>query len=91
MTIEKAPPGGVLPLSTVQSAFLALLRIAIGWHFAYEGLSKVLDPGWSSAAYLESASWVGSGMFHWMASDPAILRVVDLLNAWGLLLVGAPA
>ena len=89
MAIEKDPPKEAMPLSTVQSAFLALLRIAIGWHFAYEGLSKVLDPGWSSAAYLESASWVGSGMFHWMASDPAILRVVDLLNAWGLLLVGA--
>ena len=29
-----------------------VLRIMIGWHFLYEGIVKLLDPRWSSAAYL---------------------------------------
>jgi uncharacterized membrane protein YphA (DoxX/SURF4 family) len=30
------------------------LRIAIGWYFLYEGWSKLLHPGWTSAGYLKS-------------------------------------
>ena len=76
------------PLNPFQSLALALMRIAIGWHFAYEGVVKVLNPEWSAKGYLESASWIGSEVFHWMASNPTILWAVDKLNAWGLVLVG---
>ena len=31
---------------------LVILRILIGWHFLYEGISKLVNPYWSSAAYL---------------------------------------
>ena len=31
---------------------LVTLRVLIGWHFLYEGISKVINPYWSSAAYL---------------------------------------
>ena len=29
---------------------LVLLRVLIGWHFLYEGVSKLINPYWSSAA-----------------------------------------
>ena len=35
---------------------LALVRIAIGWHFLYEAFTKLLDPGWTSSGYLESST-----------------------------------
>ena len=74
--------------SGVELALLALLRIGVGWHFAYEGLSKLLDSTWTSKAYLESASGIGAELFHWMAANPTALRTVDFLNVWGLLLIG---
>ena len=34
----------------------ALMRIAIGWHFLYEGLWKLMQPdGWSCVSYLGAA------------------------------------
>jgi len=71
-----------------QQAFLVLLRMAIGWHFLYEGLVKVWTPGWTSAPYLADSRWLLSGLFHWIVAHPAVLRAVDLLNVWGLVLVG---
>jgi len=68
---------------------VALLRVAIGWHFLYEGLSKLLDPAWTAAGYLRSAQWVLAEVFHWMADTPRVLAVVDLLNTWALILIGA--
>jgi hypothetical protein len=62
--------------------------MGIGWHFLYEGLVKVLSPAWTSAPFLAESRWVLSGFFHWVAAHPAVLRAVDLLNAWGLVLVG---
>ena len=65
-----------------------LARILIGWHFLYEGVVKLLSPGWSAQAYLEGSRWIFSAFFHRMASDPTLLQVVDFLNVWGLMLVG---
>jgi thiosulfate dehydrogenase (quinone) large subunit len=69
-------------------AALVLLRMGIGWHLLYEGLVKLLSPGWTSAAFLAESRWLLSDVFHWIAAQPAVLRVVDLLNVWGLLLIG---
>lgn len=66
----------------------SLLRIAIGWHFLYEGIIKLADPGWTSAWYLKSSQWLFSGVFTWVAETPAALQVVDFLNMWGLVLIG---
>ena len=76
------------PLNPIQSLVLALMRVAIGWHFAYEGVAKVLNPDWSAEGYLKSANWIGAELFHWLASNPTVLSAVNLLNAWGLVLVG---
>jgi uncharacterized membrane protein YphA (DoxX/SURF4 family) len=64
------------------------LRIVIGWHFLYEGLVKLFDPGWSSGWYLITAQGFLAGFFHMLGSNAAILSVVDFLNIWGLILIG---
>jgi uncharacterized membrane protein YphA (DoxX/SURF4 family) len=71
-----------------QEAFLILLRMGIGWHLLYEGLVKLVSPGWTSAPFLAESRWLFSGAFHWIAAHPLVLRVVDLLNVWGLVLIG---
>ncbi len=67
---------------------LVIVRLAIGWHFLYEGWIKVVDPGWTAAGYLESATGPLAGLFGWMASSTAAVAVIDVLNAWGLTLIG---
>jgi uncharacterized membrane protein YphA (DoxX/SURF4 family) len=71
-----------------QEAFLILLRMGIGWHFLYEGLVKLLSPGWTSAPFLAESRWLFSSAFQWIAAHPAVLWVVDRLNVWGLVLIG---
>lgn len=68
---------------------LVALRVLVGWHFLYEGLVKVMQPDWTSASYLSSSQWLLSDTFHWIASTPSVLRVVDVMNECGLILIGA--
>ncbi len=68
---------------------LVILRVAIGWHFLYEGITKLMNPDWSSLGYLMDSKGIFEGMFHSMAGNPAILNVMDFMNVWGLILVGA--
>ena len=68
---------------------LLLLRIFIGWHFLYEGLVKLLSEGWSSEAYLKGSVGFLSGFYHWLASDPGMVQVIDFMNIWGMILLGA--
>lgn len=68
---------------------LALLRIVIGWHFLYEGVAKMLHPGWTAADYLKSSTGPAAGLFHWLGSQAGMVAVVDRLNVWGLAAVGA--
>jgi uncharacterized membrane protein YphA (DoxX/SURF4 family) len=67
---------------------LSLLRIAIGWHLLYEGLIKLFNPGWTASGYLESATGPLAGLFHAMAANEMILAIVNILNTWGLVLIG---
>jgi len=39
-------------LSRLQMATVVALRVLIGWHFLYEGLSKLTTPGWSAKRWL---------------------------------------
>ena len=64
------------------------LRILVGWHFLYEGLAKLFTPSWSAYSYLINSKWIFSGFFNWMASLEGVLKVVDFLNIWGLILIG---
>jgi uncharacterized membrane protein YphA (DoxX/SURF4 family) len=74
--------------SGVLRIFLTLIRMLIGWHFMYEGLAKALMPNWSAAGYLMSSHWLFSGFFHRIAENPLLLQIVNLLNIYGLVLIG---
>ena len=65
-----------------------LIRILIGWHFLYEGVTKVIAENWSSASYLAGSKWIFAPVFHWMAGYSGIISVVDFLNIWGMTLIG---
>jgi uncharacterized membrane protein YphA (DoxX/SURF4 family) len=72
----------------LQTALLTLLRIAIGWHFLYEGHAKFFSGSWTSAGYLEASRWVLGGAFQWMASHPGVIALVDAVNIGGQILIG---
>ena len=67
---------------------LVLLRILIGWHFLYEGISKLVNPYWSSAAYLLDSKWIFSSLAERIVANPTLLEVTDSVNMWGLTIVG---
>ena len=71
-----------------KTLFITLLRVGIGWHFFYEGLSKLLTPEWTATGFLASTNSFLSGFYHWMAQSPAMMQVVDFLNIYGLILIG---
>lgn len=67
---------------------LVILRMLIGWHFLYEGMVKLWNPGWSARGYLmDSQGWF-AGLFQEMASNETVSNLVDVLNVWGLILIG---
>lgn len=74
---------------TWQTRVLVMLRFMIGWHLLYEGIVKLLKPEWSSQAFLRESQGLFSGIADWMVSNPSVLAVVDSLNTWGLILIGA--
>ncbi|MFC2124761.1 DoxX family protein [Bacteroidota bacterium] len=67
---------------------MTVLRILIGWHFLYEGISKLAMGNWSSYAYLMDSKWLFSGLFHSIIANPTTLAIMDFLNIWGLILIG---
>jgi len=74
--------------SNPQLIVFTLLRVAIGWHFLYEGLVKLFTPSWTSAEFLEMSNWIFAPLFKTMAANPSVLQVVDFLNIWGLSFIG---
>ena len=82
----------------MKSVSLIVLRTLIGWHFAYEGFYKLMQPGWSrsggllapfsAAGYLKGATGPFAGAFHWMAAHPSLVHATDIAVPAGLLLVG---
>jgi thiosulfate dehydrogenase [quinone] large subunit len=71
-----------------QTTFLVTLRTLIGWHFLYEGLAKLANPDWSSAAFLLDSKGFLGGFFQSLTYKPSVLQTVDFLNEWGLVLIG---
>ena len=74
--------------SKAQISWLVILRVAIGWHFLYEGLVKLVNPNWSSVGFLLDSGGIFGSFFHNLASNPNTVRIIDHLNIWGLILVG---
>ena len=65
-----------------------LLRVAIGWHFLYEGVVKLFTPGWSAQEYLEMSTWIFAPLFQGIAHNPVLLGIADFVNIWALIVVG---
>lgn len=70
-----------------QLFFLAALRILIGWHFLYEGLIKVFNPGWTSKAYLLTAEGPLSFFFKWLGGS-ALANAADIITIAALIGIG---
>lgn len=58
----------------------------MGWMFLYAGATKLMDPNFSAAGYMNAAKTF-PGLYQWLAS-PSMLPAVNFLNAWGLTLLG---
>lgn len=87
MTTGPAESGGQA-YTKFQTGALVALRILIGWHFCYEGLAKLTSTYWTSAGYLAESRWFLHGTLLKVAASPSGVTAVDVLNEWGLLLIG---
>ncbi len=68
---------------------ITLLRMLVGWHFLYEGIWKLIQPGgWSCAGYLRMSRWFAAPVFRYIADTPWLLNLCDRLNMWGLTFIG---
>lgn len=74
-------------MTQFQKISLFSLRITMGWLFLYAGITKIIDPAWSAAGYLNGAKTF-TGFYHSLLS-PDLLPTVNFLNEWGLTLIGA--
>ncbi len=77
-----------IKVSPVVRWTLTIVRIVIGWHFLYEGISKIMTAGWSSAPYLAGSKWIFAPLFNAMANNPSVVAVIDFINIWGMILIG---
>jgi len=75
-------------LDVVLKWVITLVRIAIGWHFLYEGISKIIIAEWSSAPYLAGSRWIFAPLFQTLAENSAAIAVIDFLNIFGMILIG---
>jgi thiosulfate dehydrogenase [quinone] large subunit len=66
-------------LSRPQIFSLVALRLLVGWHFLYEGVSKLFNPYWSAKAYLLSAQGPFQPFYVWLAEEPTI-GAVNIVN-----------
>jgi thiosulfate dehydrogenase [quinone] large subunit len=74
--------------SNWQLAALVMLRTLIGWHFLYEGITKLINPQWSAASFLLESKWIFAGIFREIAGNSSVLSIVNVLNTWGLIFIG---
>jgi len=74
--------------SRLQMTALVILRVMIGWHFLYEGVAKLMKPGWSAAGFLLQSRGPFADLFRGIAANSDVLAVVNNLNKWGLTCIG---
>jgi uncharacterized membrane protein YphA (DoxX/SURF4 family) len=77
-----------LSREAIRKLMTTVIRVAVGWHFLYEGVSKLFIEEWTSKGYLENTSGFLSGFYHWLAGGEAMVGVIDFLNVYGLILIG---
>ncbi len=67
---------------------ITIFRAVIGWHFFYEGVTKLFVENWSATSFLANATGPFSGFYHWIASSETLMPVIDQLNIFDLILIG---
>ena len=67
---------------------ITTLRVLVGWHFLYEGLTKLTAPSWTAAGYLKQAKGPLAESFRWLTTRPDLLANADVITMWGLAIVG---
>jgi uncharacterized membrane protein YphA (DoxX/SURF4 family)/uncharacterized protein YozE (UPF0346 family) len=60
--------------------FMVLLRIAIGWHFFYEGAWKLMQDEWRATPYLVASVGPFREVFRWMVDDVDGLEMLEKEN-----------
>lgn len=78
----------ILNSNNASQWLLTILRLAVGWHFLYEGVTKIIAGTWTSAPFLAGSKWIFAPIFNSMAESAAITGIVDFINIWGMILVG---
>ena len=71
-----------------QLTVLVAARVLMGWYCLYEGVVKVMNPNWSSFAYLTDSQGWFAPFFKAMALKPQLVSVIDFVNIWGLTAIG---
>ncbi|MDX1283615.1 MAG: DoxX family membrane protein, partial [Draconibacterium sp.] len=71
-----------------KKTLVTVFRVAIGWHFLYEGISKLLVSDWTAAGYLSTSTGPFAGFYKWMAGAEGLMNVVDPVNIATLILIG---
>jgi len=80
--------GPLSKYTNTQLTALVILRVLIGWHFLYEGITKLINPYWTSAGYLSESKWIFSSLFRYVLTSQTAIKIVDFLNVWGLIAIG---
>lgn len=60
---------------------LVALRVAIGWHFMYEGVAKILQGNWTAQPPIMSAEYMfpGEGSYLWVNKNLIELLALAVL------------
>lgn len=69
-----------------QQASLFLLRVSLGWMYLWAGITKIVNPQWSAAGYMQKAKTFPE-LYQWLSTSSA-LPFINFLNEWGLTLLG---
>jgi len=77
-----------MKFTKLQLTTLVVLRILIGWHCLYEGISKLITPGGVQWDFYLNQKWILSGVSGWIIAHSSVLHAVDFLNVWGLIAIG---
>ncbi len=73
-------------MTKVQKISITALRIGLGWLFFYAGISKILNPSWTAEKYIKGTKLFAQ-FYAWLTL-PQNMGWVNILNEWGLLLIG---
>ena len=66
---------------------ITIARCAVGWHFLYEGASKLFIENWSAKTFLANTTGLLSSFYKALA-DSQWIGLIDILNVYGLIVIG---